>query len=76
MDKLLDKLNDLWVDAGLKIIYVLLILIVGGKLIKLITKLIKKGRFFNKLDKSVSGFLLSFIKITLNIILIISIHII
>ena len=71
MDKLLDKLNDLWVDAGLKIIYVLLILIVGGKLIKLITKLIKKGRFFNKLDKSVSGFLLSFIKITLNIILII-----
>ena len=29
MDKLLDKLNDLWVDAGLKLIYVLIILIVG-----------------------------------------------
>ena len=62
MEKLLDKLNDLWVDAGIKLIYVLIILIVGGKLIKLITKLITKGRGFKKLDKSVAGFLLSFIK--------------
>lgn len=73
MEKLLDKLNDLWVDAGLKLIYVIIILLVGGKLIKLITKLITKGRAFNKLDKSVSSFLLSFIKITLNIILLITI---
>ena len=69
MEKLLDKLNDLWVDAGLKLIYVIAILIIGGKLIKLIIKLIKKGRGFNKLDKSVSSFLLSFINITLNILL-------
>ena len=73
MEKLLDKLNDLWVDAGLKLIYVIIILVVGGKLIKIITKLITKGRGFNKLDKSVSSFLLSFIKITLNIILLITI---
>ena len=69
MEKLLDKLNDLWVDAGLKLIYVIVILLIGGKLIKLIIKLIKKGRGFNKLDKSVSSFLLSFINITLNILL-------
>lgn len=73
MEKLLDKLNELWVDAGLKLIYVIVILIVGGKLIKLVTKLITKGRAFNRLDKSVSGFLLSFIKVVLNIILIITI---
>ena len=73
MEKLLDKLNDLWVDAGIKLIYVIVILLVGGKLIKLVTKLITKGRGFNKLDKSVSSFLLSFIKITLNIILLITI---
>ena len=73
MEKLLDKLNELWVDAGLKLIYVIVILVVGGKLIKLITKLITKGKAFNKLDKSVSSFLLSFIKITLNIILLITI---
>ena len=69
MEILLDKLNELWVDAGLKLIYVILILVIGSKLIKLITKLIKKGRVFNKLDKSVSSFLLSFINITLNILL-------
>ena len=69
MEKLLDKLNDLWVDAGLKLIYVILILIIGGRIIKLITRLITKGRAFNKLDKSVASFLLSFIKITLNILL-------
>lgn len=69
MEKLLDKLNDLWVNAGLTVIYVLLILIIGGRLIKLMTKLITKIKGFNKLDKSVSSFLLSFIKITLNILL-------
>ena len=69
MDKLLDKLNDLWVNAGLTVIYVLLILIVGGRLIKLITKAITKIKGFNRLDKSVSSFLVSFIKITLNILL-------
>ena len=28
MDKLLEKLNDLWVDAGIKLIFVLIILII------------------------------------------------
>lgn len=73
MEKLLDKLNDLWVDAGLKLIYVLVILIVGGKLIKVVTKLITKSRGFKKLDPSFSGFLLSFIKVTLNILLFVTI---
>ena len=71
MEKLLDKLNDLWVDAGIKLIYVIAILFIGGKLIKLITKLITKSRVIKRLDKSVSGFLLSFIKIALNIILLV-----
>ena len=71
MEKLLDKLNDLWVDAGLKIIYVLVILIVGSKLIKIIMKLITKGRAYKKLDKSVSSFLMSFINIALNILLLV-----
>ena len=63
MEKLLDKLNDLWVDAGIKLVYVIAILFIGGKLIKLLTKLISKSRVIKRLDKSVSGFLLSFIKI-------------
>ena len=71
MDKLLEKLNELWVDAGIKLVYVLIIAIVGGRLIKLITKLITKSRGFKKIDKSVASFLLSFIKVTLNIILLV-----
>ena len=71
MDKLLEKLNDLWVDAGLKVIYVLVILFVGTKLIKLILKLLTKGRAYKKLDKSVASFLFSFLKIALNIILLV-----
>ena len=61
MQKLLDTLNVLWIDAGIKIIYVLIILIVGTRLIKLLIKMLKKGRVINKLDKSVSTFLISFI---------------
>lgn len=71
MEKLLSKLNDLWVDAGIKLVYVLVILIVGGRLIKLITKLISKSRMYKKLDRSVASFLLSFVKVALNIILLV-----
>ena len=73
MEKLLDKLNELWVDAGLKLIYVIVIWFVGSKLIKLLLKLLKKGKLFNKVDKSLASFLQSFISITLYIILIITI---
>ena len=71
MEKLLDKLNELWVNAGIKLVYVLIILIVGGRLIKLITKLIGKSRVYKKLDKSVATFLLSFVKVSLNILLLV-----
>ena len=71
MDKLLDKLNDLWVNAGIKLVYVLVILFVGSKLIKLIVKLISKSRVYKKLDKSVASFLLSFTKAALNILLLV-----
>ncbi len=73
MEKLLDKLNDLWIDAGLKLIYVILIYFIGSRIIKLIIKLLKKGRLINKMDKSVASFLFSFISATLYIILIIAI---
>ncbi len=73
MEKLLSKLNDLWIDAGLKLIYVIVILFIGSKLIKILVKLIKKSRGFNKLDKSVSSFLISFIKVILNVLLFITI---
>ena len=71
MEKLLDKLNELWIEAGLKIIYVIIIFFVGSRLIKLLLRLMKKGKLFNSLDKSFSTFLLSFVNISSYIILII-----
>ncbi len=71
MEKLLEKLNDLWVNAGIKLVYVLVILIVGTKLIKLLIKLITKGKAFKKLDKSVATFLMSFLNIALHILLLV-----
>lgn len=73
MEKLLDKLNELWVEAGIKFVYAIIILFVGSYLIKLIMKFLKKDKLFNKIDKSVKSFLLSFIKITLYIVLFITI---
>jgi small conductance mechanosensitive channel len=65
MDKVLDKLFDGGVDFGIKLIVFCLILLIGFKLIKIFIKLIKKGRGFNKLEKSVQTFVISFINITL-----------
>ena len=65
MDKLLDKLFDGGVDLGIKLIVFGLILLIGFKVVKIIIKIIKKGRGFNKLEKSVQTFIISFISISL-----------
>lgn len=72
MDKVLDKLVDGGVDFGIKLIVFFLILIVGFKIVKIFTKLIKKGKGFNKLEKSVQSFLISFIGIALKCIVLIT----
>ena len=64
MDKVLDKLIDGGVDTGIKLIVFALILIVGFKVVKLFIKLIKKDKGFNKLEKSVQTFIISFVNIT------------
>lgn len=61
----LDSLSQIGLNAGLKVLLGLVLLFVGLKLSKWIVKLVKKGKGFNKIDKSVQGFLLSFIKIVL-----------
>ena len=65
VDKLLDKLFDGGVELGLKLIGFALILLIGFKIVKVLIKLIKKGKGFNKLEKSVQTFIVSFINITL-----------
>lgn len=72
MEKWIDKLIDIGSDFGIKIITSLLILIIGFKVADVVVKLIKKGRGFNKLDKSVQTFLLSFISISFKILVFIT----
>ena len=69
MEKILSKLGDIGIDLGLKILYAIIILLVGTKLVNILIKITKKSRLFNKLDKSLASFLLSFIKIVLYIVL-------
>lgn len=69
MEKIIDKLQTLLINIGSKLIYAIIVLIVGLKLIKFLLKLLNKGKLFNKLDKNVKGFVLSFIKIICYIVL-------
>ena len=69
MENILNKLGDIGINAGMKLLYAILILIVGTKLVKFALNLTKKSKLFNKMDKSLSSFLLSFIKIALYVLL-------
>lgn len=72
MDKVLDKLVDGGVDFGLKLIGFILILVVGFYIVKLLIKLLKKGRGFSRLEKSVQTFIISFLNITLKCVVLIT----
>ena len=72
MDKVLDKLVDGGVDFGLKLIGFLLIIIVGFKIVNVLMKLLKKGRGFGKLEKSVQTFIVSFFNISLKVVIFIT----
>ncbi|MBP5684416.1 MAG: mechanosensitive ion channel [Bacilli bacterium] len=72
MEKLLDKLFDGGVELGLKLIGFALIIIIGFKIVKVLLKLIKKCKGFNKLEKSVQTFIISFINISLKCLVLIT----
>ena len=67
-----DKALD-WIAAkGVLILLTLLFLFIGRKVIKLILKLVNKGFERRKISQSVSGFLISFFRILLYVLLYIS----
>lgn len=73
MDKILDKVIDQGFDLGVKVISALIILLIGIKIVDVVIKLMKKGRGFSKLDKSVQTFLVSFLSIVLKILVVITV---
>jgi small conductance mechanosensitive channel len=65
MEKVIDKLSEYGVDIAFRLIGFILILLVGFKIVKIIIKIIRKGKGYNKLEKSVQTFISSFISILL-----------
>jgi Small-conductance mechanosensitive channel len=74
MEKLLDKITNIGVDFGIKILITIIVLIVGSKIIKIIEKQLKKDTKFSKFgDASVKSFLVSFVTISLKIVLLVTV---
>lgn len=72
MEKAIDKLVEGGVDFGLRLLGFIFILIIGFYIAKLIIKIIKKGRGFGKLEKSVQTFIISFLNIALKCLVLIT----
>ncbi len=72
LENMMNSLIEKAISAGLSLIYALIILIVGLKLTKFIIKLLKKGRFFAKLDPTAASFIISLLNILLKALVIIT----
>ncbi|MBR3166352.1 MAG: mechanosensitive ion channel family protein [Lachnospiraceae bacterium] len=73
MENLLANLTSLAVGVGGKLVLALLIFIIGRMIINRIVGLFERGKMMDKMDPTVKAFMLNFIKIGLNIVLVISI---
>ena len=73
MEEFLNKLINIGVEYGSKLLLAIVILIIGSRLIKLLDKSLKKERKFSKVDKEVREFLVGFINIALKVLLFITI---
>lgn len=72
LEKWFDKALDWIVAKGVLILLTLLFLYIGSKVIKLILKITKKAFERRKISESVAGFLISFFRIVLYVLLYIS----
>lgn len=72
MEKAVEKIIDGLVDLGFKTIGLILILMIGFKLVKMLIRFLDKSKGFNKLEKSIRSFILSFISIVLKILVFIT----
>jgi len=73
MSEWLDKIVDMATDVAGKIILALVVYLVGRFVIKTLLKWLGKSKLFDKAEASVKTFALSFVKIGLNVLLVISI---
>lgn len=66
------KISDLAVSAAWRIVLAFLALIIGKLFIRLILRMMRKSKLIQKMEDGAEHFLLSFVKIALNILLILS----
>ena len=71
LESYLDELGDWFINKLFQIIIMLIFLFIAFKIAKLILKIIKKAFDKSRLEDSVSGFLLSLIKILMYVVIII-----
>ena len=69
---LLNFLKELLTTAGLRILYAVLIIVIGLKLIKFFAKRCEKAKWYRKIDKSVAHFIVSSLNIILKVLVFIS----
>lgn len=72
MKEIMSYLSQIGTTVGLKLLYAVLILVVGLKLVKVLVKALDKSKGFLKIDVTVRSFLKSFISIALKIIVFIT----
>jgi len=73
MQAFINSLMELATAVGGKIILALVVLIVGSAVIKKVVKLVAKSKGMNKVEGTVRSFIVSFVKIGLYVVLVISI---
>ena len=73
MEKYLDKLTNIGIDFGIKLLTALVVLIIGCKIINLLVKFLKKDHKHSKLDASVKNFMVSFVNVALKVLLFVTV---
>lgn len=68
-----DNVQEILLEWGMKTFYAVIILIVGLYIIKIIMKIIEKGISKSKVDPTIEGFAISFARIGLKIVLLVSV---
>lgn len=69
---LLQFLKELLTTAGLRLLYAALIIIIGLKLVKFLSKRCKKSKWYRKVDQSVAHFVVSSMNVILKILVFVS----
>lgn len=72
-DTVVSKIGEYLADAGINLVLSIILLIVGWKLINLLSKKMKEGKIFGKIEPTARSFIRSALTIVLKILLVITI---